>query len=342
MLKDAHTSSDWENIRATPGCLRDVPAALVFLTADFHDRYPGPTCKLSAFDLRPRRHGWRTLFLFSRRSSRDHSCDSRAALRPARVGVDPTLVIFKSTVHRRSSMFTASAGGHSGFRDRSGGRSQGIRVPLSPSATRDESAVASAARWGSPRHRITSSRSPPWPCTGQRQLWLFDQLYGRCAAYNVLVALHLRGRLEPEWLRRSLNEVVRRHESLRTTLEDEDGEVLQVIAPALVLDLPIVDLTDTVPGARLAERSSARRCRWRSPVRSRAWPAGARYLVSTRAGRPCPGTGVPSQDPSTAPPKCCSSRRSRLTTVPSPPATLLRCPNSSCNMPTLPSGSEAS
>ena len=176
---------------------------------------------------------------------------------------------------------------------------------------------------------------------GQRQLWLFDQLYGRCAAYNVLVALHLRGRLEPEWLRRSLNEVVRRHESLRTTLRTEDGEVVQVIAPALVLDLPIVDLTDTVPGARLAD------------VRQRVAADGARpfdLALGPLCEIPCIDSGRTTMSwhwcsitvPSTAPPKCCSSRRSRLTTVPSPPATLLRCPNSSCNMPTLPSGSEAS
>ena len=86
---------------------------------------------------------------------------------------------------------------------------------------------------------------------GQRQLWLFDQMYGGGAAHNLPVTLRLKGPLDPHVLRRSLDEIIRRHESLRTNLVATEGELLQVITSASRLDLPVVDLSGTPEATHL-------------------------------------------------------------------------------------------
>src|SRR5262249_19840119 len=56
-----------------------------------------------------------------------------------------------------------------------------------------------------------------------------------------------------EVLRRGLNEIVRRHEALRTTFAAVEGRPVQVIAPTLNLELPVIDLTSMLATARDAE-----------------------------------------------------------------------------------------
>ncbi|HEY0735023.1 MAG TPA: amino acid adenylation domain-containing protein [Herpetosiphonaceae bacterium] len=76
----------------------------------------------------------------------------------------------------------------------------------------------------------------------QQRLWFLEQLDPGTAAYNLPQAVRLQGQLDVDVLRRSLNEIVRRHESLRTTFAASEGEPHAVVAPALELDLPILDL----------------------------------------------------------------------------------------------------
>ena len=76
----------------------------------------------------------------------------------------------------------------------------------------------------------------------QERLWFLNQLGADAAVYNIPEAYLLRGRLDVAALERSFNEVVRRHESLRTTFPVEGGRVVQSIAPALHVDLPMADL----------------------------------------------------------------------------------------------------
>ncbi|MEK6283280.1 MAG: amino acid adenylation domain-containing protein, partial [Acidobacteriota bacterium] len=78
----------------------------------------------------------------------------------------------------------------------------------------------------------------------QQRLWFFDQLQPHSAAYNLPLAVRLRGRLELAELVRSLNRVIERHESLRTSFVMEDGEPSQVIAAELELALPVFDVSE--------------------------------------------------------------------------------------------------
>ncbi|HYO13129.1 MAG TPA: amino acid adenylation domain-containing protein, partial [Thermoanaerobaculia bacterium] len=83
----------------------------------------------------------------------------------------------------------------------------------------------------------------------QERLWFLDQLSPGSAAYNIPAALRLRGPLRGAVLLRSLQEVVRRHEALRTTFATRAGRPVQVIAPEAEVRLPLVDLTG-IPDAR--------------------------------------------------------------------------------------------
>jgi amino acid adenylation domain-containing protein len=77
----------------------------------------------------------------------------------------------------------------------------------------------------------------------QRRLWFINELQGSSAEYNMPEALRLRGRLDVEALRRAVQTVVDRHESLRTHFAEERGEPVQIIAPSLTLEIPIKDLS---------------------------------------------------------------------------------------------------
>ena len=77
----------------------------------------------------------------------------------------------------------------------------------------------------------------------QQRLWFFDQLEPGSSVYNISTGFRVTGPLNVAALEQSLNEIVRRHEALRTTFGVADGQPVQVIAPNLTLALPMVDLS---------------------------------------------------------------------------------------------------
>src|SRR5256885_13069805 len=79
---------------------------------------------------------------------------------------------------------------------------------------------------------------------GQQRLWFLDQLEGANAIYNIPQTFRMTGELDVQALERSVNEVVRRHESLRTSLALDEDQPIQVIADVLILALHITDLRD--------------------------------------------------------------------------------------------------
>ena len=87
----------------------------------------------------------------------------------------------------------------------------------------------------------------------QERLWFLDRLQPGMPLYNIPVPLRLAGYVDPGTLERALNEVVRRHEVLRTTFQARDGGPVQVVAPAMHVPLALVDLAFAPPGVRQAE-----------------------------------------------------------------------------------------
>ncbi len=78
----------------------------------------------------------------------------------------------------------------------------------------------------------------------QQRLWFLDQLVPQNAAYNIPVAIRLRGDLDTAVLHNALNQIVQRHETLRTTFARQNGRPVPIIAPEMGLELPVVDATE--------------------------------------------------------------------------------------------------
>jgi amino acid adenylation domain-containing protein len=76
----------------------------------------------------------------------------------------------------------------------------------------------------------------------QRQMWVIDQMMPGNPAYNLPYGFRLRGPLDCTALEASFNEVIQRHESLRTTFAIKDGEPLQLIQPDLKIKINLTNL----------------------------------------------------------------------------------------------------
>ncbi|MBV8201787.1 MAG: AMP-binding protein, partial [Acidobacteria bacterium] len=87
----------------------------------------------------------------------------------------------------------------------------------------------------------------------QQRLWFIDQMQPGSVNYNLPMPLRLAGRLDLPLLERTLSEVVRRHEVLRTRFETVEGRAVQVIEPPRLVRPRRVDLHALPPPAALAE-----------------------------------------------------------------------------------------
>ncbi|HZM98583.1 MAG TPA: amino acid adenylation domain-containing protein, partial [Pyrinomonadaceae bacterium] len=100
---------------------------------------------------------------------------------------------------------------------------------------------------------VERNGSGPALSFAQQRLWILDQLDPGTPAFNLPAAARLKGPLDAAALERTLNEIVARHESLRTTFGMNGGKPVQVITPSLEVDLPLVDLSDVKPEQRQAD-----------------------------------------------------------------------------------------
>src|SRR5262249_28974119 len=87
----------------------------------------------------------------------------------------------------------------------------------------------------------------------QQRLWFLQQMNPQSPVYNMPVASRLLGRLNVTALEQALNEIIQRHEVLRTTFQMVDAQPMQVISPRAALVLPLLDLTHLPETAREAE-----------------------------------------------------------------------------------------
>ncbi len=90
-----------------------------------------------------------------------------------------------------------------------------------------------------------ASRNQVLPLSyAQERLWFLDQFEPGNTSYNMSGAVKLKGELDMGVLKSSLNEIIRRHEVLRTTFDVVNGKPRQVIAPSMSLEINDVDLRD--------------------------------------------------------------------------------------------------
>ena len=107
-----------------------------------------------------------------------------------------------------------------------------------------------------------ASASAPEPLTfplsfAQQRLWFLDKLEPGFSVYNVPEAFRLKGRLNTVALEQSVQEITRRHEILRTTFREVDGEPVQIVAPEPNPGFVVADLVHLAPEER--EREAERR-----------------------------------------------------------------------------------
>ncbi len=91
---------------------------------------------------------------------------------------------------------------------------------------------------------VRLSRDEPLPLSyAQERLWIFDRLNPNSPVYNVSGGVHLKGHLDLSALERSVNEIVKRHEVLRTNFVIVDAQPRQHVLPDLQLEIPVIDLS---------------------------------------------------------------------------------------------------
>src|SRR6476659_5354896 len=101
-----------------------------------------------------------------------------------------------------------------------------------------------------PRRR---SEEPLQLSFAQQRLWFLDQWEPGSSTYNLTTAVRLTGRLDFAAFERSINEILRRHEALRTTFAAVDGQPVQVIASPKPFALPVRSLQHLPENEREAE-----------------------------------------------------------------------------------------
>lgn len=84
-------------------------------------------------------------------------------------------------------------------------------------------------------------------------MWFLEQMDPENAVYNQLNAFKLKGPLDVNALKSSFNQVLIRHESLRTNLGFIDGQLYQLISDPKDMEMPIVNLSDLSPDLAIAE-----------------------------------------------------------------------------------------
>jgi hypothetical protein len=113
---------------------------------------------------------------------------------------------------------------------------------------REEGIDASRA----PILRRGPSQPAPLSFTQQR-VWFLRQMLADSPFDNLPMAFHVKGRLDAQAVSRSLQEIARRHEILRTSCRMEDGQPVQRLHDPLELELQVTDLRAMPPAERLAE-----------------------------------------------------------------------------------------
>ncbi len=99
----------------------------------------------------------------------------------------------------------------------------------------------------------------------QERFWFLGKVAPDSPAYNVPIAFRIKGQLEVQALEKALDEIVRRHEALRTTFAMRDGNLRQIIQPPFHLALKQVDLRNVAAESRDEEAQKMLRAEAQTP-----------------------------------------------------------------------------
>ncbi|WP_063748729.1 non-ribosomal peptide synthetase, partial [Chondromyces apiculatus] len=91
--------------------------------------------------------------------------------------------------------------------------------------------------------------------SGQFGLWLLDRIGSNRALYNIHFSIHMEGPVDASLLQQSITAIVARHEVLRTTFHDVEGDFFGLVMPPGDVALPLVDLRAINPDAQGAQVS---------------------------------------------------------------------------------------
>ncbi|MEE8586626.1 MAG: amino acid adenylation domain-containing protein, partial [Acidobacteriota bacterium] len=117
----------------------------------------------------------------------------------------------------------------------------------------------------------------------QQRLWFLDQMEPDSPAYNIPVALRLTGHLDCSALQAAFQEIVRRHESLRSCFPAQQGEAVQSILPPPEWTLPRIDLGALGEGRRRLELRRLASEQARRPFELAHGPLLRSHLVRMRS-----------------------------------------------------------
>ncbi|HVJ91897.1 MAG TPA: amino acid adenylation domain-containing protein [Labilithrix sp.] len=93
---------------------------------------------------------------------------------------------------------------------------------------------------------VRASRKAELPLSfAQQRMWFLDRFEQGSTSYNIPAAVRLSGPLDVQALAASLQEIVRRHEALRTTFPSSDGRVYQAINDTFALPLPVTEVQES-------------------------------------------------------------------------------------------------
>ncbi|UGT56759.1 non-ribosomal peptide synthase/polyketide synthase [Nocardia asteroides] len=124
---------------------------------------------------------------------------------------------------------------------------------------------------GSRRGPVAGPRPRRIPLSpAQQRMWFLHRFDPDSTAYLIPVAIRLSGDLDTPALRGALGDLVARHETLRTTYPEFDGQATQLVGAPYVPDLPVTELTaDAVPAAVAAALRDGFDITTEVPVRAR-------------------------------------------------------------------------
>jgi hypothetical protein len=108
------------------------------------------------------------------------------------------------------------------------------------------SAATSAGSLSEPLYRFPTSLA-------QQSFWYLDRLEPGNPCWNIAVRFRITGALDVSTLERSINEIIRRHEILRTSFALVDGALVQIVHAEGMIPLPLDDLSHLDAAARDAE-----------------------------------------------------------------------------------------